>query len=145
MTYEELEEKYQSKSAVELAKELAEIKAQLDLIDDKRKEVNRVYDYLRKGALPERMGDEDLGNMTVSGVGRISLRADMYVSVPAANKEAAFDWLRGTGHGGIVKETVHAGTLKSLMKQMLKDGVELPPEELIKTTPYEIAVLTRTK
>jgi len=136
---------YEGMTAVELAKRMSTAAEQVAIHDGRRKDAQKILDDIRKYALPEAMENEGLQNMKVADVGRFSIRSDVYAQISAENKDMAFDWLRGTGHGGIIKDTVHAATLKSLLKTMIREGKELPPEELVKVTPYSIAVLTRTK
>jgi len=136
---------YAGSSAVEVAKAMASVAEEIRIIDDHRKNRVAEYDAIRKRILPDRMEDEGLASMNVMGTGRISLRTDVYANIPAPTRENAFNWLRGMGHGGMIKETVHSGTLKALMKSILRDGGDLPPEDVIKVQPYSMAVLTRTK
>jgi len=142
---EHYREEYSDKTPVELAAAMHDVAAEIAIIDEHRKKRAAEYDAIRKYLLPERMEDEGLSNMKITGIGRISLRTDVYASILAVNKDVAYDWLRGTGHGGIIKETVHAGTLKALMKTIIKEGGDLPPEEIVKVQPYTIAVLTKAK
>jgi len=138
-------EKYKQMSLEQIVTTMSEMHAAIDELNKRKSDIQAEYDAIRKHALPDAMDDAGLSNMTVKGVGRISLRHDVYATIKAGNKVAAFDWLRGTGHGGIVQESVHAATLKALMKTLIKEGGDLPPEELINVTPYSLAVLTRTK
>ncbi len=145
MANEHPAEKYRGKSVTELVNIMARIQDRIDKLDEYRKELYAEYDAVRKHALPEAMQEEGISSCTVDGVGRVTLRSDIYASIPASNREAAFDWLRGTGHGGVIKESIHHGTLKALIKEMIRSGEQLPPEDLVKVTPYDMAVLTRSK
>jgi len=135
--------KYDGMTAVELAKIMAKLSESIADLDAIRKEAQIEYDAIRKYALPDAMDNEGISNMNVTGVGRVHLRSDVYASIASGEQTAAFDWLRGTGHGGVIKSTVHTGTLKSLMKTIIREGGDLPPEELIRVQPYNMAVLTR--
>jgi len=136
--------KFEGMSAVELASMMSSLADRISKLNEAKRVLQADYDAIRKHALPDAMDSEGLNNMSVVGVGRVSLRSDLYATIPAANKPAAFDWLRGTGHGGVVREEVHTGTLKALMKSLIREGKELPPEDLIRVTPYSMAVLTRS-
>jgi len=135
---------YDGMPAVKIAEEMARIAAEVAALSEAKTTAQKKLDSIRKFALPDAMEREGIHNMTVTGIGRFALRADVYAQLSSANKDVAFDWLRGTGHGCIIKDSVHAGTLKSLMKTLIRDGKALPPEDLIRITPYSIAVLTRT-
>jgi len=139
------QDKYAGMGLSDIVIEMARIDADIKALGEKKTDMQHEYDAIRKFALPSAMDDAGISNMNVTGVGRVSLRSDVYASIPATNKEAAFDWLRGTSHGGVIKESVHAGTLKALMKTLIKEGGELPPDEIIRVQPYTMAVLTRTK
>jgi len=136
--------KFDGLSSVELASMMSVLAEEISSLNDKKRVLQADYDAIRKHALPDAMDAEGISNMSVVGIGRINLRSDLYATIPAANKPAAFDWLRGTGHGGVVKEEVHTGTLKALLKSLIREGKELPPEDLIRVTPYSMAVLTRS-
>jgi len=136
-------DKYMSESIPKLVGLMMDIKTKLDDLDTERKALVTEYDAIRKYALPDRMDEEGVSNATIKGVGRVHIRADVFANIPAAHREMAYDWLRGMGHGGIIKETVHSGTLKALMKSLIKEGGDLPPDEVIKVVPNQTAVVTR--
>lgn len=137
--------KYEGKSVSELVQLLSELKDKLDRVNDYRTKLNKELELLSKVVLPNAMNDEGISSVKVDGVGRVTLRSDIYARIPAANREAAMEWLREHGHGGLIKETVHHGTLRAAMKELLREGKELPPDTLIQVTPYDMAVLTRSK
>lgn len=136
---------YKDMSAVALTRRMRALVDRMEEYDKGKKALQKEYDAIRKVWLPQAMDDEGLTNMNIDGVGRVAVRSDLYVSIPAAARDVAYDWLRGTGHGGIIKETVHAGTLRSTVKEMLRKGEALPDHEVLKVTPFDIAVLTKSK
>jgi len=136
---------YEGMTANAITRRMKEVSDRIDQYDEVKKKLQKEYDALRKMWLPMAMDSEGLSNMNIDGVGRVALRSDIYVSIPAAARDVAYDWLRGTGHGGIIKQTVHAGTLRSTVKEMLRKGEALPDPEVLKVTPFDIAVLTKQK
>lgn len=54
-----------------------------------------------------------------------------------------FGYLRGEGHGSLVKENVHAATLKKWIKGQKKQNLPLPPETMLKVWTVETAKVTR--
>lgn len=132
-------------SLVQLAVEMRRVSDELEAVNDRKKDLQKDYDTLRRTLIPEAMDDDGVRSLTVDGVGQIQLRSDVFASIAAEHKQEAFDWLTGTGHGGLIKEAVHTGTLKALMKELIKTGVELPPESCIKVTPYTQAVLVKSR
>ncbi|MDQ6965268.1 MAG: hypothetical protein Q9M13_10160 [Mariprofundales bacterium] len=145
MEYEAPLNPYEGMSASTIARKMKELSDRMEKYETVKKQLQKEYDAIRKTWLPQAMEDEGLTNMNIDGVGRVSLRSDIYVSIPAAARDTAYDWLRGTGHGGIIKQTVHAGTLRSTVKEMLRKGEVLPDHEVLKVTPFDIAVLTKQK
>jgi len=140
---ERLGQDFRSLPLNEAIKLMSDIKNDLDTVNDHRATLNKAYDFLRTTVIPEKMDEAGESTKTMDGIGRITLQADVYASIPAECKEAAYDWLNEHGHGGVVQETVNAGTLKALMKRLLREGVEVP-EELFRVTPVTRAVITRT-
>lgn len=126
-----------------LAAEFRSLKDHKDEIEESLKEVNKRIEEIAKKELPESMDADGISNIKIDGVGRLSLRTEVYASILAENREAACDWLRDTGRGSLVTETVNASSLKAAMKECLKNGEEVP-ESLIKVTPVTVAVLTKT-
>jgi len=106
------------------------------------KAINKEFDFLRLSLIPKMFEDRGIANMTLAGVGRVSLTADIYASIPAEKKEDAYQWLSDTGHGDLIGSTVNASTLKAFLKGQLLKGEELP-EGLFKVTPFTRASITR--
>lgn len=129
-------------TVVELANELARLKDQKDDLDNQVKALNLRIEAISKQELPEAMDADGVSNIKLDGVGRISLRGEVYASILAENREQAYQWLRDTGRGSLITEVVNASSLKAAAKSWLKAGDAIP-EELIKITPITIAVLTR--
>ena len=102
--------------------------------------LNKIYDKLSLEIVPERMEDEGVTNMAIDGVGRVELRADMFVSTQNAN--ALVQWMADNGFEDISTTSVNGSTLKALIKEQMKkkDGL-VPPAEIVKVTPYLRAVV----
>lgn len=126
---------------VALATELARLKAEKETFESSTKELNARIDEIAKKELPEAMDEDGISNIKIDGVGRISLRGEVYTSILAENREAAYQWLRDTGRGSLITETVNASSLKAAAKEWLKYGEEIP-ESLIKVTPVTVAILS---
>lgn len=138
-----MEEKYKDMATVDIVRAMAELRAQKDELEEKLKLINVEYDYIRLQRLPEKMDEEGIQGLKVDGVGRVSLRGDIYVSVLADNREVFHTWLRDTNRGDLIKDTVNASTLKASVKEWIKRGEEIP-EELIKVTPFTMSVITKS-
>lgn len=116
----------------------------LELLKRLSSTINAEYDAIRLGILPDKMDEEDITNITVSGVGRITVQSDIYFLIPAPFREDAYEWLRKNGHGDLIQETVNSSSGKAWAKEMFKKG-ELPPEDLFKVTPFSRSQITKEK
>jgi hypothetical protein len=130
-------------TVVQLAGELRKLKELKEAMEEDLKETNKFIEEITKQILPEKMDDQGISNIKIDGVGRITLRGEVYASILAANRDAAYQWLRDTGRASLISNTVNASSLKAACKEWLKNGEQIP-EDLIKVTPVTVAVLTRT-
>jgi hypothetical protein len=127
---------------LDLVREMKALKDAKEAADAVAKEINRRWDYVRLALVPTRFEDEGLTNAKLAGVGRISLRGELYASILPGKKEAAFEWLDDNGRGDLVQKAVNSSSLKASMKKMLMDGEEIP-EDIFKVTPYTMATITK--
>lgn len=126
-----------------LVEEFSRLKSEKDLLEEQLTAVNKRIEILARQEIPSAMDDAGIHNVNFEGIGRISLRADVFASISADNKEAAYEWLEATGRGSLVKPTVNASSLKAAIKAWIQDGEQIP-EDLFKVTPYTQATLTRS-
>jgi len=127
-----------------LATRQREIQDQLDTIKTISTRLQKEFDTIRLNVLPEKMDEEDITNITVTGVGRVVVQSDIYFSIPADSKEDAYEWLKANGHSDLVQETVNSSSGKAWAKEMYKKGQSLP-ENLFKVTPFSRAQITKVK
>lgn len=132
----------QTANLIDMIKEMAEMQRRKELLEGKMKEVNKRLDQLRLSEIPEMMAALEIPNITVTEIGRVTLTADVYASIPPDGKEQAYEWLNDNGFGNCITETVNASTLKALMRRRLRDGEEIP-EKLFRITPFTRASITR--
>lgn len=102
--------------------------------------VNAAYDVLRFEKVPERMELDGVENVRYDGIGRVSITADLRVSVK--DKDGLFGWLKKRKLGDVIKPTVNASTLTAMIKGLIKKGGELP-DEFVKLTPITRASITK--
>ena len=127
----------------ELARELSQLKSAKDKIEDELSAINKRIEILARQEIPEAMDEAGVQNVKFEGIGKIYLKGDVFASIPAESRDAAYEWLELTGRGSLIKPTVNSSSLKAAVKEWLNQGEEIP-EELIKVTPYTQAVLTRS-
>jgi len=128
----------------QLATRQRAIQEQLDVIKTITTGLQKELDTIRLNILPEKMDEEDITNITVTGVGRVVVQSDIYFSIPADSKEDAYEWLKTNGHADLVQETVNSSSGKAWAKEMFKKGQVLP-ENLFKVTPFSRAQITKIK
>lgn len=134
---------YDSISLVDLVTAMAGLQRHKEALEDSLKLVNKELDFLRITKIPGQMEDEGIDKITVSGVGRVSLTADMHVSVKADKKPEFFEWLRDNGRGDLLQENINPSTLKATIKGLVKNGEEIP-EDLLNVSPFTRAAITKT-
>lgn len=140
--YTKYENKHGGKTTLELIQAMHEAQAEKERIEEILKEAQAEFDFLRLIAVPKKFEDEGIENMKVDGIGRVSLTGDMYVSIAAGQKDAAFEYFRDIGKASLITESINSSTLKATVKAMMKAGEEIP-EDLIKVTPFTRASITK--
>lgn len=133
---------FENNDIVELANKLRGLKDLKEAQEADLKDTNMAIEAITKVLLPQKMDEQGIQNVKIDGVGRISLRGEVYASILAENRELAYDWLRNTGRAALITNTVNPSTLKAAAKEWIKNGEEIP--EFIKITPATVATLTRT-
>lgn len=125
----------------ELVSRMAELQSQAEELEDELKPIKKEIDKLRLELIPNAMNDEGISSMTLPSIGRVTLTADLYASIP--DKDAGYEWLRENGYADLIVETVNANTLKAWAKEQMKNGVELPAD-LFNITPFQRAAIYRS-
>lgn len=132
-----------SENPVALAHLQAAIGERLDEATEAKGRLQRAFDRIRLGLLPEAMAALDGGVRTINveGLGRIGLTSDMYVSVLSADQQRLQVWLVENNFEDLIKETVNSSTLKAWAVKRFKEGKEIP--EFVKLTPFTRATITK--
>lgn len=87
------------------------------------------------------MVKNDKGSFTTSSGARVALRTDLHAGVKSEDKPKLFKWLRENGLGDLIREDVHAQTLKAAVRERLEEGLPIP--EYITRHWETTATLTR--
>jgi len=109
---------------IEVIKHYDDLRKVTALIKESREALEQIEMRLSREQVPDVMRAHNIKNITIEGVGRVTLGTRWSASMP--DKQAGFEWLRENGHGGVIQETVNAQTLGALAKELNNDGVELP-------------------
>ena len=125
----------------ELGAELKALKAAKKSASEELASVNKRIDKIARFDLPEEMSALEFEEVTIRGIGTLYVKADIYASVLAVNRDAAKEWLVENGYEDLITETINASTLKAWAKEFIKKNGELPPDEIFNITPYEFVDL----
>ena len=130
-------------SIKDLAEFFVQLKSELETAESEKSRLQKSFDRLRQKLIPDKMEDLGLKSANVDGIGRITVTADMFTSIPAPTKEMAYKWLRDNNFGDLIKPTVNGSSFKALAKEQMRAGV-IFPEKLFKITPYMRASVTKS-
>jgi len=131
---------YKGCSLTDMAKSMRDLQAIKEEQEAAIKRTNAWLDVVRLEAIPAKMDDDGIERITLDGIGRVSLTADMYVNVK--DKPHLYEWLDMNGFGDIIQPTVNASTLKAFIKGRMKDGKDVPGE-FLNVTPFTRASITK--
>jgi len=126
----------------ELVAEFISMKKEIERDKENLSMKTQMFDILRKTVMVDKMEDNGLSNANFSGLGRVSLRAELYATIIKERKEEAYEWLVENEFGDLIKETVNSSTFKAFCKEQMEAGTILP-EELFKISPYTMATVTK--
>ena len=135
--------KYDRMSLLELISAMSTVQSTKEAIEESLKVVNKEFDFLRVTKIPTKMEEDGVSLLNVTGIGRVSLTADMHVSVKADQRSEFFTWLRDNGRGDLLQENINPSTLKAAVKKMFREGEEVP-DQLLNISPFTRASITRT-
>lgn len=121
---------------------MKKLQVRKDELETELTEVNKHLDEIRTKKIPELMESMELRNVTIEGIGRVQLAADMYASTREGQKEAAMLWLRDCGYDNMITETYNASSLKALFRRLLVDGADIP-EDIFNVQPFVRASIVK--
>jgi len=89
-----------------LANALIDADTEVDRAEKALKDKKEAARRLREEALPAAMQEVGLTKVTLDSGRVISIGQEVYASIPAANKPAAYAWLESHDFGGLIKTQV---------------------------------------
>lgn len=101
---------------------------QADQIEAATKELNKMINRLKTEVIPKQLIDLEVDSIKMAGYNFI-LGTTTYASIPEDKREVGYKWLRDNGYGELIKETVHAKSLASIVKAIFEETAQDPPEE----------------
>jgi hypothetical protein len=135
-------DEYEALDLIELARLMRQTQTELDEAKAKCTALQKDFDELRIQVIPSRMEELGVKNITLDGVGRLQVTADMYVNTPANNRVAVQEWMREHDHAELISATINGSTLKAWVKEQMKNGEEIPTD-LINISPFMRASITK--
>lgn len=128
--------------------QIAEFYFHLDMAyegtDTARKRVHHVVDMFNKFIIPTRLRDSGMDLIRVAAVAR-SFSVVTKTSATLLDKEKGFEWLRQIGQGDVIQETVNAGTLSALCRNLVLDQGIDPPPDIVNMRSYDTTSMTKYK
>lgn len=91
-----------------LARALVDADAAVEDADQALKNAKERARVLREETIPSAMQELGLEELKLATGQKLSIKQEVYASIPAANKNAAFQWLNDNGFGGLIKIEVDA-------------------------------------
>jgi hypothetical protein len=90
----------------QLAQQALDIEDALAALDAKTKAEKERLRILYEHTIPEVMRDVGVKAFTMRDGSSLIVESVTDASIPVANRPAAYEWLRGAGHGGLIKNEV---------------------------------------
>ena len=138
----ETNEVVESTDHIEIIKHYDLLRQATAMIKESREVLAQLEEKLSREQIPDALRSRAIRNITVEGVGRVTLGTRWSASMP--DKEAGFEWLRENDHGGIIIETVNAQTLGALARELNEGGIELPQPTFV-TSIMTYTSITKVK
>ena len=87
----------------QLARALVDADAAVSNAEQALKDAKETARLLREETIPSAMQEMGLEEVKLSTGQKISVKQDVYASIPAANKDRAYEWLNENGFDGLIK------------------------------------------
>ena len=91
-----------------LARALVDADSAVEDADQALKDAKERARVLREETIPSAMQELGLEELKLATGQKLSIKQEVYASIPASNKQAAFQWLNDNGFGGLIKIDVDA-------------------------------------
>ncbi len=137
----DFEEKYNGKNLAQVAASFKSLREKHADLKEQAADIWKEVDYLRMTAIPELMEEMGIDTVKLTDIGRISLQTQ--ASCSTLDKNKLMDWLREHDSEDIISDTINSSTLKSFVMHRIADGEEIPPDDIIKFKPFQVATITK--
>lgn len=158
-------------TAAEIAETFVHVRQSQEAIYEAQKVLTKIKDHVSMGKIPEIFMEEGVRNITTESGFRVGTTTrvsvtfvetpidrewlksqewanDFLIELPAEQsvisaKMAGYAWLRATGNGGLIQETVNASSLSAFTKDMVENEGKQPPGEIFNVKPALSASMTK--
>lgn len=135
-----------SRNHIEVIKHYATLRNVTEQIKFAREVLADLEDGLSKHHIPDIVREvrEETGEkppFNIEGVGRVSI-ANRY-SASIIDKVGGYEWLRSSGNGSLITETVNSSTLAAFAKNYSEDEGKDLPAELFKVGVMQYTSITK--
>lgn len=139
---QEYGEQYKGMGLIELAREMVKAKEAVEKLAERKTKAQAAWDLLRFKLIPDAMAAANQQTVIFSGIGRVSLTADLQVSTKVGMKDKLYAWLKKNRLGDLIQPGVNPSTLKAFVKDRMRAGKEVPGD-FLNVTPITRASITK--
>jgi hypothetical protein len=126
---------------IEIIRHYAHMREAASIIKEARTAISDMEEKMSRETVPETMRAHGVKTITVIGVGRVTISHRFSCSM--LDKESGITWLKDTGNGGIVQETVNSSTLSAFAKDLIQNHGKELPNNLFKTSINPFTSITK--
>ena len=142
---DEVKETISADSPPELVRTYADLREQADEMREAVSHLSKLEQNLSYQEIPLAFDRAGIQNVRVTGYGLVGLTRRWSCSFLEGKKEDGFSYLRGTGQGGMIIETVPASTLGAWAHAVTDETGNEPPDDIFKTSIARSVSLRRSK
>ena len=147
---ESLGEVNNAKALSDQVTKLQSLEDEIDEQEKKLKELKRNQELLSGEVIPTMMTEMNISTLKLADGSAVEVKPVYGASIPAANKEDAFNWLRKNGLGDLIKNeiTVAFGRNednKAMAYANLAQGQGYEPIQKLKVEPMTLKALVRER
>ena len=141
--HEEAQSVIANNEAPEMVRFYGDMRAELEELGGMMKELNKLDQDFSYTRIPLCFDAHGLQNVKVQGYGLVGLNRRWSCSI--IDKLKGYQYLRTTGQGGMITETVNAMTLGAWAKSEVEDKGKEPPDDIFKTSIARYVSLRSSK
>lgn len=115
-----------------------------DELDAVKKKAYKMLEHYGMQILPEVFENEGVTTLNLASGYRVTISSVTRASIPAENKQKAYEWLVTHDLGDLITSTVNASSLSATAKSLLEEGRQLP-DDLFKVAVLPQVSMTKLK